>query len=63
VKTIHVDGCTPYRSRNGTWDTRKYSYDVEIADDRIRHCDLCTMCGFPGYPECTKICNNGALHL
>jgi len=61
VKTIHFDGCEPYRKKDGTWDIRRYSYEEEYPDDRIRHCDMCTVCGFPAYPECTKTCNNGAL--
>ncbi len=23
-----------------------------------RHCDLCIVCGFPEYPECTKWCQS-----
>ncbi len=29
-----------------------------FTDEQVRHCDLCTMCGFPGYPECRDWCQN-----
>ena len=31
---------------------------VEVADKDVRHNDLCTICGFPSYPECTTWCQN-----
>lgn len=61
MKTIHIDGCEAYRKKDGTWDTRRYSYDKSFTDEQVRHCDLCTMCGFPTYPECRDWCPNEKL--
>lgn len=53
TKTIHVD---TYELTDTGF---KYigAKDEEYPDDG-RHSDLCTVCGFPTYPECRKICPN-----
>lgn len=28
----------------------------EFQDNQVRHSDLCTACGFSGYPECMELC-------
>lgn len=36
----------------------KSKYVREFTDDQVREYDLCTICGFTAYPECTKTCPN-----
>lgn len=31
---------------------------VDVEDKDVRHNDLCTICGFPSYPECTTWCQH-----
>ncbi len=59
---IHHTVCKPVKI-NGKWDVEEYEEDQYIPDDQVRHCQLCTACGFPGYPECTETCNNGKLKI
>lgn len=56
TKTIHVN---TYELTDTGF---KYieSRDEEYPDDG-RHSDLCTVCGFPTYPECRKSCPNEKL--
>lgn len=61
MKTIKIKEAYPVKERDGTWTTIIKEYEKAYSDDQIRHCDLCTMCGYPDYPECTKTCNNGVL--
>lgn len=61
MKTIKFKEACPVKQKDGTWTTIIKEYEETYSDDKIRHCDLCTACGYPGYPECTKTCNNGAL--
>jgi hypothetical protein len=57
---MKIKGCRPVKI-NGKWDLEDYEREEEFQDSEIRHCDLCTWCRFPGYPECREWCNNGAM--
>ena len=37
----------------------KRSKRVETySDDQVRHCDWCTVCGMPSYPNCMEECKS-----
>ncbi len=55
---LNVTVCEPYRTEDGTWSTRLREEVEEFHDLEERHCLLCTICGYPAYPECTSFCNN-----
>ena len=32
-------------------------YTETYPDEKVRHCDACTVCGWSEYPECLKECH------
>lgn len=47
----------PIQRPDGSWTTRQYKEVKQYAERR--HCDFCTSCGSPRYPDCTKTCKTG----
>lgn len=35
-----------------------YIEKKEIPDDQVREDEICTICGFPDYPNCKETCHN-----
>lgn len=56
---IHSVKATPVRGKDGKYHMVEEEFDEFIPDENVRHNMLCTICGFPEYPECTKVCSNG----
>ncbi|MCM1525237.1 MAG: hypothetical protein NC120_12360 [Ruminococcus sp.] len=52
---IHHKACEPVLV-NGKWELMEYEFDEEYPDEKVRDCDMCTVCGFNGYPECKEDC-------
>ena len=52
-KIIHFDRCEIV---NG--EIVRTSHDEVYPDDKVRHCDWCTVCQWDDYPACLKYCEN-----
>lgn len=48
----------PVQKSDGSWDIQERDMEKEYPDEAVRHNELCTVCGFPGYPECRDWCQN-----
>lgn len=57
---IHVLEATPVRGKNGVMQMVEKEYDKYVPDEKARHNEFCTMCGFPDYPECMSWCKCAA---
>ena len=57
MKTIEIETCEFVEDDNGGHFVHTKRYE-DFTDDQVRHNDLCTLCGFPSYPECMKFCQN-----
>lgn len=38
-------------------EIKETTYTETYPDEKVRHCDACTVCGWSEYPECLKSCN------
>jgi hypothetical protein len=56
---LTIEGCEPYRAKDGSWKLRRYTKVEEYDNADNRKDELCVYCGFPDYPECLKWCDNG----
>lgn len=43
---------------DGGYSVKHYIEVREVPDDQIREDEICTICGFPDYPQCKKTCHN-----
>lgn len=59
TKTIEFAVSEIMESSDGVY-FKHYKDKKEYPDDG-RHSDLCTVCGFPSYPECRAWCQNEKL--
>lgn len=46
------------KDEDGGYHTECHIEKREIPDDQVREEDICTICGFPDYPNCKKTCHN-----
>ena len=62
MKTIEIESYMPIRDENGMHFEATKRYET-YSDDQVREDDVCTMCGMPNYPECTKTCQGYQFEL
>ncbi|MBQ3432087.1 MAG: hypothetical protein IJG23_04815 [Clostridia bacterium] len=43
---------------DGGYSVKHYIEEREVPDDQVREDEICTICGFPDYPQCKKTCHN-----
>lgn len=54
---MEIHGIEVVEDENGKHIVESTEF-LDIPDDQVREEDICTICGFPDYPECKKTCHN-----
>lgn len=54
---MEIPGFEVVEDRNGK-HIKEYTEIRDIPDDKVWEEDICTICGWPTYPECKKSCHN-----
>lgn len=57
MKKIEIESYEPIEGPNGVY-FKVTKRTEDYSDNQVRHSDLCTICGFPSYPECRNWCQN-----